>query len=91
MLVIFFSEPSAQLVLAFTQARLVFSWVDPRNYRHCASEFPDSASAASFSSLETVVNVADTRLLVVPGGYISYYYTSAWKLHMHIMHVRQNS
>ena len=63
MLTIFFSE---QLVLAFTQARLALSWVDPRKYRHCASELTDPASPASFSSLETVVNVADARLLVVP-------------------------
>ena len=77
MLAIFFSEPSDQLVLAFTQARLALSWVDPRKYRHCASELTDPASPASFSSLETVVNV--------------YFYASAWKLRMRIMRARKNS
>ena len=66
MLALFFSEP----VLAFTQARLSLSLVDPREYRHRASELPDPASPASFSSLETVMNVADDRLLVIPGLYV---------------------
>ena len=67
MLAVFFSKPSAQLVVAFAQARLTLSWVDPRKYWHCASELTDPASPASFSSLETVVNVADARLPVIPG------------------------
>ena len=60
------SASQAIIVLAFAQARLALSWVDPRKYRHCASELTDPASPASFSSLETVVNVADARLPVVP-------------------------
>ena len=64
MLAIFFSE---QLVLAFTQARLVLSWVDPRKYRNYALELTNPVSPTSFSLLETVVNVADARLLVVTG------------------------
>ena len=55
------------IVLALAQARLALSWANPKKYRHCASELTDPASPASFSSLETVVNVADARLPVVPG------------------------
>ena len=67
MLAIFFSEPNDQRVLAFTQARSALSWVDLRKYRHCALELTDPASSTYFFSLETVINVADARLPVVPG------------------------
>ena len=62
------------------QARLALSWVDPRKYRHCVTELPDPASPASFSSLETVVNVADARL-----------YNYDVQLFFRVMRARQNS
>ena len=89
MLKIFFSE---QLVLAFMQARLALSWVDPRKYRHCASELTDRAYPTSFSSLETVVNVADARPPVVPGLCSAILtHPRGWKLRMRIMRERKNS